>query len=61
MFTDYHAARAAAQVKADATGLDVAIRACREYGRKVFNVSFACRNDSGYNRAEIVRPARGRA
>ena len=42
--------------RARATGLDVAIRAGKEYGRKVFRVSFASRNDSDYSRAEIVTP-----
>lgn len=50
-------AHEAAQRWADESGLDVAIRRVREFGRDGFNVSFASRNDSDYAKAEIVRPA----
>lgn len=52
---DYEQAVRYAREQARATGLDVAIRKCREYGRTVYNVAFACRNDSDYARAEIVK------
>ena len=55
-FIDYHEAHAHAAKRATDTGLPVAIRACKEYGKPGFNVSFASRNDSDYARAEIVRP-----
>ena len=37
------------------TGVDVAIRRGVEFGRVVFRVSYACRTDSDYSLAEIVR------
>lgn len=55
-FTDWHEAHRYAQDKADRSGLDVAIRRVKEYGRDGFNVSYASVNDSDYARAEIVQP-----
>ena len=49
-------AHAEAARKAKRLGLDVAIRATREYGKLGFNVSLASHNDSDYARAEIGRP-----
>mgnify|MGYP001618542444 CR=1 FL=1 len=59
-FRDWKEAHAHAQAKADRLGLDVAIRATREYGRKGFAVHLASRNDSDYAIAEIVKPAAGK-
>lgn len=56
-FTDYQDAANYARQRATASGLDVAIRRTREYGRDGYNVSYASRNDSDYARAEIVRPS----
>lgn len=55
-FESWHDAHAFAENKADNSGLDVAIRAQKEYGRMGYNVSFASVNDSDYARAEIVKP-----
>lgn len=59
VFDDYKVARKAAEIAAHDTCLDIAIRKVREYGKVRFAVSFACRNDSDYARAEIVRPEDG--
>lgn len=59
-FTDYGDAAKEARARANASGLDVAIRATKEYGKRGFNVSYASRNDSDYARAEIVTPDRPR-
>ena len=58
-FTDYLEAAAEARTRANASGLDIAIRATTEYGKRGFNVSYASRNDSDYARAEIVKPEEG--
>jgi len=55
-FTDWKEAHRAAIDLADQVGLDVAIRRQREYGKDGFNLSLACKMDSDYARAEIVRP-----
>jgi len=55
-FPDYNDAHRAASAKAREHGSDVAIRKGKEYGRTVYRVSFASRNDSDYALAEIVRP-----
>ena len=55
-FVTWKEAHAHATAKANRTGLDVAIRRVREFGRDGFNVSFASVNDSDYARAEIVKP-----
>jgi hypothetical protein len=55
-FTDWRSARAFAIQRARSLHLDMAIRAVKEYGRKAYNVTIACRNDSDYARAEIVTP-----
>lgn len=52
----WSSAHAEAATLATKTGLDVAIRAVREYGKLGYNVSFASVNDSDYAKAEIVRP-----
>src|SRR5712692_43216 len=52
----YEEARAEAQKRANSSGLDVAIRRVKEFGKDGFNVSFASKNDSDYARAEIVTP-----
>jgi len=54
-FTDWKAAHAMATARARATGLDVAIRKVKEFGKTGYNVSFAAWNDSDYALAEIVR------
>jgi hypothetical protein len=59
-FEDYHKARTEAQSLADRCKLPVAIRKAREFGRDGFNVSFASRNDSDFDRAEIVNPGEPR-
>lgn len=56
-FKKWSKAHEYARTQADSTGLDVAIRAVKEFGGLGYNVSFASRNDSDYARAEIVRPA----
>ena len=49
-----------AQKLANDTKLDLAIRKVKRLGPgHEFVVSFASRNDSDYERAEIVRPERG--
>ena len=55
-FPDWNQAHAEAQKLANQTGLNVAIRRVREYGKEKFNVNFASGNDSDYARAEIVKP-----
>ena len=55
-YRDYDDAVIEAATRATRDGLDVAIRKCKEYGRIVFNVSYASRNDSDYARAEIITP-----
>ena len=55
-FTDWKLAHEFAQQRANSTGLNVAIRAAREFGKNGFNVSFASSSDSDYSLAEIVRP-----
>jgi len=55
-YHDYGQAYEAARRRANNTGLDVVIRSVLEYGRRVYNVSFACRADSDYIRYEIVKP-----
>lgn len=55
-FKEWRDARNYAQDRADKTGLNVAIRAQKEYGKNGYNVSFASKNDSDYECAEIVRP-----
>lgn len=54
-FTDYRDAYAEAIRRTRDGNLDVAIRKCREYGRTVFVVRYASRNDSDYATAEIVK------
>lgn len=54
-FQTWEEARIAALAKAHALQVDMAIRRVREYGREGFNVTVACRNDSDYALAEIVR------
>lgn len=46
--------REAAIEKAQGSGLNVAIRKVKEFGKVRFNVSFACHMDSDYFLAEIV-------
>ena len=55
-FITYETAYSAARDRANSSGLDVAIRKTKEYGRLGLNVSYASRNDSDYARAEIVNP-----
>lgn len=55
-FEFYRNAVQEARVMATKTGLDMAVRRVKEYGRDGYNVSFASRNDSDYARAEIVKP-----
>jgi hypothetical protein len=55
-YTTWIDARTAALAKAHRLNLDVAIRRVKEYGRDGFNVTLACRMDSDYARAEIVKP-----
>lgn len=55
-YTDYKEARRNAENTADRLGLDVALRGGKEYTTKGFHVHLASRNDSGYDRAEIVKP-----
>lgn len=55
-FDDYDTARRAAGDKARLHGMDVALRAGKEFGRMVYRVSFASRNDSDYALAEIIHP-----
>ena len=57
-FIDYCEAAKAARAQANASSLDVAIRAVKERGKLGFNVEYASRNDSDYARAEIVTPER---
>ena len=55
-YENYEDAHRYATLRANETGLDVAIRRVREYGRDGYNVTFAARMDSDYARAEIIRP-----
>lgn len=57
-FTKYEEARKEAQTRANSSGLDVAIRRVKEFGKDGFNVTYASRNDSDYDVAEIVTPER---
>lgn len=50
------AAHAYAKAMANRLNLDVAIRKAKEYGKSGLNVSLACRADSDYHTAEIVKP-----
>lgn len=59
-FRDWSDAHRHAEEKANRLGLDVAIRATKEYGKKGFAVHLASRNDSDYALAEIVKPAAGK-
>lgn len=54
----YREAAAYARALADSSRLDVAVRRTKVYGTETFVVTFASRNDSDYDRAEIVRPNR---
>ncbi len=54
--TDYQTARTLAARLARDCRHDVAIRAGREYGRRVYAVRLASVNDSDYYWAEIVQP-----
>ncbi len=56
-FTDWKDAHTEAVKLARLCRSDVAIRKVKEYGKLGFNVSLACRNDSDYALAEIVRPS----
>jgi len=56
VFDTWKEAHNAAKEKATRYNLDVAIRKVKEYGKIRFVVSFACRNDSDYARAEIITP-----
>jgi len=55
-FTEWLEAREHAIAKAQQSGLDVAIRRVKEFGKVGYSVSFASKNDSDYARAEIVKP-----
>lgn len=55
-FIEWQDAHKHAQAIANSCQLDVAIRKVKEYGKTGFNVSFACKNDSDYALAEIVKP-----
>ena len=59
-FDTWKEAHEFAQNRANFTGLDVAIRRVKEFGKVGYNVSFASRNDSDYARAEIVKPSNPR-
>ena len=54
--TTWIEARTQALAQAHKLNLDIAIRRVREYGRDGFNVTVACKNDSDYMLAEVVRP-----
>lgn len=56
IFEKWTDARICAERKAERTRLDVAVRKVREYGKVLYAVSLASRNDSDYTLAEIVRP-----
>ncbi len=55
-YPDWKDAHTEARTRANATGLDVAIRKTSGLGKIAFNVAFASVNDSDYALAEIVRP-----
>jgi hypothetical protein len=55
-YTDYQTAYDAAVELARLTNQNVAIRSVKEYGKAVYAIKFASRNDSDYDRAEIVKP-----
>ena len=54
--TDWPAANKAAQKLANETGLNVALRRVKEFGRVRYNVSFASNDGSDLARAEIIKP-----
>ena len=54
VFYNYRVAFNHAKIKARESGLDVAIRKVNEFGKIKFAVSFACKMDSDYAKAEIV-------
>ena len=56
-FLDYADASREAHKLANESGLDVAIRKAKEFGKTGYNVGYASKNDSDYATAEIVRPA----
>ncbi len=56
-YLEWKDAREAAIKKSQESGLNVAIRKVKEFGKIGFNVSFACHNDSDYFFAEIVTPS----
>lgn len=55
-YLDWKDAHAEARKRANATGLDAALRKTSGLGKTVFNVAFASVNDSDYALAEIVKP-----
>lgn len=55
-FKNWHDAHQFAIQQARKLGVDHAVRAVTWYGESKFAVSIACRNDSDYARAEIVKP-----
>lgn len=55
-FSTWVDAREYALKRAKEYKLDLAIRRVKEFGRTGYNVTFACKMDSDYTRAEIVRP-----
>ena len=54
--TDWHAAHAAAQKLARETGLNIALRRVKEFGRVRYVVAFASNDGSDLARAEIITP-----
>ncbi len=55
-YVDYLACARDAREYATRLGLDVALRAVREYGKAGYSYKLASVNDSDYARAEIIRP-----
>ena len=55
-FTDWKEAHTFAVRYARQLHMDVALRKVRHYGKPLFAVTLASRNDSDYVMAEIVRP-----
>ena len=55
-FAEYLPAAECARRLVKDTGSDVAIRRVKEFSRDGYTVALACRMDSDYTLAEIVRP-----
>ena len=55
-YSTWKEAHAEAQKRADSSGLDVAIRRQKEFGKDGYNVKYASWNDNDYAVAEIITP-----